>query len=389
MTKYTPFDCLAVAETTQSKLLKVWEGEIQLCEVKDGELRSTEQMTALTADNQTDASKTDWIDRCSELSVIITTHRMVFMNSKRSARYLHLCNLFNMDTETMYFKSPKIVLTTAMGELVVAFTDGSDRSRRRDECHEHVQKSFSRKEWETTSTSKTSSTQRTASRRRVGVDAILNTHQKRHNQAKHLTDTAFEGDADRLLQEAKELVQIIHKYTTTLDRNDEQPDEFMQMLSGMGMASAQSAELDTTARQLADFIRPKLHTTAALTITDVYCLFNRARGTNLLSPEDLMAAVGRLQHLDLGIVVDRFEDSGLKVLKLKDAPGTQFVEMCNPCLSALDVSKRKKIPVVLAERQLQAAVQTGHIVRDEPSHGMVSYYPNKFDEWFEELEAKQ
>jgi ESCRT-II complex subunit VPS36 len=47
------------------------------------------------------------------------------------------------------------------------------------------------------------------------------------------------------------------------------------------------------ARQLADFLLagPLKNAGGLLPLADVYCLFNRARGTELVSPEDLLTAV--------------------------------------------------------------------------------------------------
>lgn len=43
--------------------------------------------------------------------------------------------------------------------------------------------------------------------------------------------------------------------------------------------------------QLADFLRPVIERAGGMMpLPDVYCLFNRARGTELVSPDDLLAA---------------------------------------------------------------------------------------------------
>ena len=84
---------------------------------------------------------------------------------------------------------------------------------------------------------------------RVGVDAILAQSKAKHRQAERLTDTAFQGDAETLLQEATELVQIIHKYVATLDHSsssnnknddtgDDDSDRLIGLLQDMGMTSA-------------------------------------------------------------------------------------------------------------------------------------------------------
>lgn len=52
-----------------------------------------------------------------------------------------------------------------------------------------------------------------------------------------------------------------------------------------------------------------------MTLTDVYCRVNRARGLELLSPEDLLHASRQLAPLGLPIVLRTF-DSGVMVLQV-------------------------------------------------------------------------
>lgn len=52
-----------------------------------------------------------------------------------------------------------------------------------------------------------------------------------------------------------------------------------------------------------------------MTLTDVYCRVNRARGLELLSPEDLLHASRQLALLGLPIVLRTF-DSGVMVLQV-------------------------------------------------------------------------
>ena len=51
-----------------------------------------------------------------------------------------------------------------------------------------------------------------------------------------------------------------------------------------------------------------------MVLTDVYCRVNRARGLELLSPEDLLNACRQLAPLNLPIVLRTF-DSGVMVLQ--------------------------------------------------------------------------
>lgn len=37
-----------------------------------------------------------------------------------------------------------------------------------------------------------------------------------------------------------------------------------------------------------------------ITLSDVYCIYNRARGTELVSPDDLLEGASQLQYLKIG-----------------------------------------------------------------------------------------
>lgn len=62
-----------------------------------------------------------------------------------------------------------------------------------------------------------------------------------------------------------------------------------------------------------------------MTLTDVYCRVNRARGLELLSPEDLLHASRRLAPLDLPIVLRSF-DSGVMVLQIRSHDDNAVVD---------------------------------------------------------------
>lgn len=124
----------------------------------------------------------------------------------------------------------------------------------------------------------------------------------------------------------------------------EAQSELLGMLQGVGIASPVTKEMagnayhEQLARQFADLLLtdnrlryvvglPWLWKVLCLTIscccrsrrlgsiltlTDAYCLYNRARGTDLVSPEDLLQAATLLRPLRLGLHLDMFP-SGVKV----------------------------------------------------------------------------
>lgn len=62
-----------------------------------------------------------------------------------------------------------------------------------------------------------------------------------------------------------------------------------------------------------------------MALTDVYCRVNRARGLELLSPEDLIQACYMLEQLNLPIRLRQF-DSGVKVLQLHNHSDVSVVK---------------------------------------------------------------
>jgi ESCRT-II complex subunit VPS36 len=402
-------------------------------------------------------------------------------NSSREARYLHLSNVFSITTESHYFKSPKIILSTSIGELIIAFMKHNSAqhtvnpTKVRDDCYSHFMNSYQMQQWDLDDAHavQKSVQRKMVTGRKVGVDAIISASQQRHAYATQITNRAFDhhptttttgtamtttsttntgrnknshkDDLDIFLQEATELVQIIHKYVATLDRSVEtnsssnnsggnESDQLVNMLQDMGMTSilnkadysqpksrfgrtaattttttTASTSLDvyydTMARQIVDLIRPKLQQQKVpiITLTDVYCWYNRSRGTHLISPDDLLRAVERLSYLNLGVSYITFPNSGVKALQ--DTSRTNpsaltetFLNMCQEqqstslttdttttttsgnsggYITVLSVSQHCNISTILAMEQLQMIEQTQAIVRDETME-VIRFYPNLY-----------
>lgn len=77
-----------------------------------------------------------------------------------------------------------------------------------------------------------------------------------------------------------------------------------------------SAYYKSLAKQITEILTtPITEVGGIMTLTDVYCRVNRARGLELLSPEDLLNACQLLESLDLPLKLYRFE-SGVVVVQL-------------------------------------------------------------------------
>ncbi|KAG7345901.1 EAP30/Vps36 family protein [Nitzschia inconspicua] len=445
---WSPFYCLPKAELTPSGLLKLDTADNEV------EMIRRNSLIELRHENTNDPMApcprgTDgpWINRTSiVLTITITTHRIVLTDSSTNDyRFIHLSNVHVVQaTGGPSFQHPfgsyKIVVSTyTYGDLLLAVPNSVHRSKEnRDVIFQQLEKAFVRKQWEqATRMQEQQKIQKQKQRQtatKVGVDHILSKHHQRHAHASKLADTALSGDAEQLLTQAGELLQVIQKYTVLLQKyqksgnqdDDDAAQKLEGLLSDMGMTSALTKSqqvgnsgssiggggsssfgygsrkrnnpalqdyYELTARQLADFLLPRFHKqiqtgqgSGIMTLTDVYCLFNRARGTNLISPEDLRQACELLGDLNLGLSQRTFP-SGVIVVQLDKSltltggtnnnttTGDSIVQLCPT--TALEASHVLKLSPFLAMEQLEEAERLGLVCRDVTLE-TIRFYPNKF-----------
>jgi len=263
-------------------------------------------------------------------------------------------------------------------------------------------------------------------KRLVGVDAIMAKNKASNERAKQIAEDAFGGETktktkgvstkekqevETLLREAGELVGVIHKYVATLekqqannnntkgssgggtDANSEDTRQLTSMLQNMGMITALSSNQvnskseyhDRLARQISDFLQiptSKFNKAGGImTLTDVYCLFNRARGTNMISPEELLDALKLVEVLGLGLKLREFEESGVIVIQEAGFDDSVMAEQILEYLdgeettsgdgvtvyvgvTALEAGKILKISALLTNEILLGAEREGVLCRD-------------------------
>jgi EAP30/Vps36 family. len=420
---WSPLTCLPKQTLTPAGLISLdaLDNEVQLITRTSIELRSLsptplpKPVRMLAADDANNSSTTSnstsilsWSHCDKNLTVTLTTHRIVFQSSSSSdsggsgsrsttamvaAHFLHHCaikpngitaagGVGGGTTIWNLRKSPKILIESLThGDLHLVFRSGH---KDRDVFLEHFQKAIERRQWEETYRLQQQQMENKDNGRggpvmRVGVGAILERNQYRHERAKKLTEDAFGNksnmaekkkgnrsvfggdvstnkkyasskdkksqEVENLFREAGELISIIHKYVATLEKNkrnsgnnasddggpntgEEDTTELTGMLQGMGMITALTRESaedkmfhELLARQICDFLsenkafKTSLGGSGIMTLTDVYCLYNRARGANMISPEDLLEALEKMEGLGLGMKLREFDASGVKVLQ--------------------------------------------------------------------------
>ena len=147
------------------------------------------------------------------------------------------------------------------------------------------------------------------------------------------------------------------------------------------------------ARQMADLLlqqRRLERLGGMVTLTDLYCLFNRARGTELVSPEDMLKAAQLTGRLKLGVSLQVFE-SGVKVLRLdsfsEDGLSEKLLDLLRRDaeysvngLQAADVAVAMNVSLVVAKEQLLLSEHRGFLCRDESIDGLF-FFPNFFNKF--------
>lgn len=125
-----------------------------------------------------------------------------------------------------------------------------------------------------------------------------------------------------------------------------------------------------------------------MTLTDIYCLYNRARATNLISPEDLLEAVGCMKKLELGmsertfpsgvkVVQDDAFDDTVMAVRLKELAEEHLTLNATSGLTAMEVSRELHISALLAHEQLLESEKMGYLCRDETLE-TTRFFPNLF-----------
>jgi hypothetical protein len=320
MQRWSPLTTLPKHTLTQAGLISIdsTDNEVQLISRSDIEIRSLSP-TPLQKPASMDSSSSPWIDRDTDLVVTLTTHRIVFQsNDNNAAHFLHHCAMHPLPHgieatggNWTSNRSYKILLASIThGNFNLIFRKGQ---KDRDAFFDYFQKALVRRQWEESYRLQQNqqigmgSSALGKTTKRVGVEAILQRNQHRHDRAKRLTEDAFgkgtkkqskderAQEVEVLFREAKELTGIIHKYVATLEKNqiadggiansEEDTTELTSLLQDMGMITALTKESasdksfhEMLARQICDFLSSnkafKINKggSGIMTLTDVYCL---------------------------------------------------------------------------------------------------------------------
>lgn len=229
----------------------------------------------------------------------------------------------------------------------------------------------------------------------VGVAGLLRKVDVNQKDSDVNLSIAF-SDLDSLMNKASEMVKLAesvsNKLASKIETVDDQLErDFRSLVMEMGVSSAVTKEMTGSlfhielARQLGDFCHRLLERrqTPMVSLADVYCVYNRARGTNLVSPDEIYQAASLLSEMSMPVKMQRLP-SGLVVIQSRSQSDEailksicQLVPDETISIDALDVSRAENLPLSIALMYLEKAEHTGFLCRDESPSG-THYYINKF-----------
>ncbi|KAG4131949.1 hypothetical protein ERO13_D09G246700v2 [Gossypium hirsutum] len=382
--------------------------------------------------------------------LILTTHRLIWLPSSSASTptcasaipLAAISHIFSSKKSLKsVFHSPRIRFQVLVSSTGRVFDPGSgsgsssgsgSRSvvvtaviRGKGDCDGFLVKfwdSWRARAWETTETSGSGSASASGSGaatgtggglyssdgsvRMVGVAGILRKEQEMWESTDKNLQDAFQ-DLNALMSKAKEMVTLVEKMrlkllsgtsSQTSGTNDEDmgsKEEMQDWLLSVGIISPVTKESagalyhQQLSCQLADFVRIPLERAGGMiNLIDAYCLFNRARGTELISPDDMLQACSLWEKFDVPVMLWKF-DSGVMVIQNKSHSDEEVFarikslvtkpEALRTGISPTDTAMTLGIAPAMAKEHLLTAESKGLLCRDISPDGF-RFYINLFPE---------
>ncbi|CAJ0942547.1 unnamed protein product, partial [Mesorhabditis belari] len=345
-------------------------------------------------------------------TVSLTLHRIIWADSTDPDRRLvlnhHLVLHAEKHHKSMFGKGGKIVTRlspapqSAVGPVASSqyncvrfvFRGGGE-----DEFFKKYDEALKRRTWERTPSGSSSGGSRTSTHpvghRAVGIGGIERRLVESHQRTHETISQAFE-DMSKLMETARDMVSLSKSIAEKLRARqgsitDDETVEFKSYLLSLGVSDPVTKStygtgakyFEKLAEELAFILeQPLKECGGMMTLPEVFCRVNRARGLELLSPEDLLNACNVLSNVDTPLELHRFP-SGVLVVQLKSAAvdstidGTVALVNSQVSLLVTDLASSQGITMVLAKERLLAAENKGLLCRDDSVEGL-RFFPNKF-----------
>ena len=238
---------------------------------------------------------------------------------------------------------------------------------------------------------------------RSGIGGIEKSIEQKRKQTDMQISKAF-GDLDQLIEMAKPMVILAKTISEKIrekkgDVSDDETIRFKSYLMSLGISDPVTREASGSeqtyylklAKEIYQVLQAPLSESGGMiTLTDAFCRINRARGMELLSPEDLLNACKTFnnpkgENINLPIQLHTFPATGVHVLQLASAEVSSeqtlahteslVSEKTEEGLSVEEFARISGVAVVLAKERLLAAENCGRVCRDDSVEGL-RFFPN-------------
>ncbi|XP_063899957.1 vacuolar protein-sorting-associated protein 36-like [Zophobas morio] len=335
-------------------------------------------------------------------TIKLTSHRLFFRNSENNFLELRLSKVQSVaQVKGSMFHHDKIIIN--VGPPFCKTTKLFFRNQHYQEFYKKLLEALENKTWalkEDSSQDLLSSEQKFFTER-AGIYGLVKQKQREKTEAATTMTKAF-TDLSALISNAQQLVSFAEKLKSKISRHEMSADDqtkFKRYLSELGVVDpvgspnklGASQYYRQLAKELVTFvIRPLEDHGGMLTLTHIFCLYNKARGHQLVSPDDLLEACKAVNLLNSAVVFKTFA-SGTKVLQLKKLDEEEVLRRISSLFCSADQAVFDKcrsftiaayslysaLPVALAKEQLLLAEQHGILCRDDSLEGL-TFYPNLF-----------
>ncbi|XP_068216021.1 vacuolar protein-sorting-associated protein 36 [Palaemon carinicauda] len=341
--------------------------------------------------------------------LVLTNYRLLWRHESQSSSLglqLSLVVLIEEEAGGYFTSSPKLTLhlsqpshTQSAGPVASSPHSFIKLSFRQGGCstfHQVLQRVMGEKQWERTAPAIPQASRGTQKTHTgiLGIERAIQAKQQATNQN---ISRAFE-DLKNLMGLAKEMVMLSRNISNKIkehsgDVSSDDTVQFRSYLLSLGIddpvtretfGSANDYHLNL-AKELSQALEEAVKEAGGvMLLSEVYCRINRARGLELLSPEDVLHACQVMRKLNLPIVLHTFE-SGVQVVQSAGLDQKKVVEATVEVLSqhesdgvsAGDLARVCGMPLLLAQERLLQAERCAEAVRDESNEGL-RFYPNLF-----------
>jgi len=226
----------------------------------------------------------------------------------------------------------------------------------------------------------------------AGVAGVVNRQVQHAEATEREMDEAF-TDLRALMEKAGEMVALAERLAESTESGgeDEHDDaELQRLVLSLGIKSpvtrlnAGAGFHSDLGRQFGDFVKSFIGKfNGIVALTDAFCLFNRARGTEVVSPRDVLCACESWSSLGIDLHVREFK-SGLKVIHSSERTDENACARLSGALTSDESSIDSYEAAQLLETTPEIALEylcvgeaRGILCRDDgPSE--VRFYANKF-----------